>query len=583
MNQITIIIDEILHALANNPAIASKDGFHKIKNNVLAKYRVSEWPSHIEMIERYEELVALGEISDELRIRRVLRKRAVRSLSGVSVISLLTKFWGCPGKCVYCPTYEWLPKSYISDEPAVQRAEMNEFDAFRQIQNRLQSLQMTGNAISKCDVRIIWGTWSVYPREYQEQFIRDIYDAHTVFSEKLKTKNEKWETRTDPFSISPQHSNTQTFQHSISLTEAKERNETAISRVIGMAIETRPDWITPEEIIRLRSYGVTRVEIGYQTTHDHINDLNKRGHGNKESIEATKMLKDAGFKVVVHMMPGLIGATPELDRSSMAEIWYNSDYRPDEIKIYPMVVTPNSELTEIWERGEFVPYGDDILIPLMAELQGMIPEYVRLNRMYRDIPAHEILAGSKLANLRQVTEIAMRARGITRHDISAREIRARANDPHDAVLDVVMYEASGGHEYFIQMIDPTDRILFGVCRLRIPSQIFSQESHYIPSLDGAALIRELHVFGDQVPVSWTKSPILDSQPSNPPTLQSSTPGQHMGMGKKMLAKCEDIVREKYKTVKKIAVISWVGARWYYRDRGYELQDEYMMKAIDEKN
>jgi elongator complex protein 3 len=580
MNQTITLIDEILHTLAADPSVMSKDGFHKIKNNTLAKYKTAEWPSHIEMIERYDELVSLGEITDDIRIRKVLRKRAVRSLSGVSVISLLTKFWGCPGKCVYCPTYEWLPKSYISDEPAVQRAEMNEFDAFRQIQNRLQSLKMTGNAISKCDVRIIWGTWSVYPREYQEQFIRDIYDAHTVFSEKQKVESRKWEKRTDPFSVSLKDSGTQIFQHSISLAEAKERNETAVSRVIGMAIETRPDWITPEEIIRLRSYGITRVEIGYQTTHDHINELNKRGHGNRESIEATKMLKDAGFKVVVHMMPGLLGATPELDRSSMAEIWSNPDYRPDEIKIYPMVVTPNSELTEIWERWEFVPYSDDILIPLMAELQGMLPEYVRLNRMYRDIPAHEILAGSKLANLRQVTEIAMRSRGITRHDISAREIRARANDPHDAVLDVTMYEASGWHEYFIQMIDPTDRTLFGVCRLRIPSQIFSQESHYIPSLDGAAIIRELHVFGDQVPVTSIKKQI--SVP-NISAIQYSIPGQHMGMGKKMLAKCEDIVREKYKTVKKIAVISWVGARWYYRDRGYELQDEYMMKEIDEKN
>ncbi len=572
--QQTIIIDEILHALADNPSIATKNEFHKIKNNTLAKYRVSEWPSHIEMIERYEELLTAWEIVDELRIRKVLRKRAVRSLSGVSVISLLTKFWGCPGKCVYCPTYEWLPKSYISDEPAVQRAEMNEFDAFRQIQNRLQSLRMTGNAISKCDVRIIGGTWSVYPKTYQENFIRDIYDAHTTFSDRIKTKNEKWETRTDPFSVSRKDIDTQIFQHSTSLSEAKERNETAQSRVIGMAIETRPDWITPEEIIRLRSYGVTRVEIGYQTTHDHINELNKRGHGNKESIEATKLLKDAGFKVVVHMMPGLLGATPELDLSSMSEIFSNPDYRPDEIKIYPMVVTPNSELTEIWERGEFVPYEDDILIPLMAELQGMIPEYVRLNRMYRDIPAHEILAGSKLANLRQVTEIAMRSRGITRHDISAREIRARANDPRDAVLDMTMYEASGGHEYFIQMIDPVDRTLFGVCRLRVPSQVFTGEAHYIPELDGTALVRELHVFGDQIPVG-VKSIAEQNTVQN-----SSVAGQHMWMGKKMLQKCEEIIKQKYPTVNKIAIISWVGAREYYRTRGYKLQSEYMVKNID---
>lgn len=195
-----------------------------------------------------------------------------------------------------------------------------------------------------------------------------------------------------------------------------------------------------------------------------------------------------------------MGATPELDKSSMLEIFDNQLYRPDEIKIYPMVVTPNSELTEMWERGEFVPYEDNILIPLMAELQGMIPEYVRLNRMYRDIPAHEILAGSKLANLRQVTEVAMRARGIIRHDISAREIRARSNNPEDAILDVAFYEASDGHEYFIQMIDPVDRTLFGICRLRIPSQIFTGEKHFISVLEGAAIIRELHVFGDQIPV-----------------------------------------------------------------------------------
>lgn len=269
-----------------------------------------------------------------------------------------------------------------------------------------------------------------------------------------------------------------------------------------MAIETRPDWITVDEIIRLRRYGITRVEIGYQTTHDAINTRNKRGHGNAESIHATRLLKDAGFKVVAHMMPGLVGATPELDRSSMKEIFENQTFRPDELKIYPLVVTPNSELTEMWKRGEFEPYDDTILIPLMAELQSYIPEYVRLNRMYRDIPAHEILAGSKTANLRQVTEIAMRARGLERHDISAREVRAKGNRPEHAVMDVYFYEASEGHEYFLQMIDPEDRTIFGLCRLRVPSQYFSKEPHFLPVLDGVALIRELHVFGDQIPVGY---------------------------------------------------------------------------------
>lgn len=300
---------------------------------------------------------------------------------------------------------------------------MNAFDPFLQVQNRLQSLSITGNAISKCDVRIIGGTWSVYPRKYQEDFIKNIYDAHTLFGEQNFSVNTDEKISQKFFSAKTEKPDNIVLSETIE--EAKKRNETATSRVIGMAIETRPDWVNIDEIKRLRGYGITRVEIGYQTTHDEINEKNIRGHGNAESIEATKMLKDAGFKVVAHMMPGLVGATPELDKSAMKRVFDDADFRPDEIKIYPMVVTPNSELTKMWERGEFEPYDDELLIPLMAELQSYLPEYVRLNRMYRDIPASEILAGSKTANLRQVTEIVMRKKGLKRHDISAREIRAK--------------------------------------------------------------------------------------------------------------------------------------------------------------
>lgn len=511
------------------------------------------------MLNRFSELVKLRKIEDELRIRKVLRKRAVRSLSGVSVISLLTKFWGCPGKCIYCPTYDGLPKSYISDEPAVQRAEMNAFDPFLQVQNRLRSLEITGNAISKCDVRIIGGTWSVYPQKYQEDFVKNIYDAHTLFSEKEHNFSENG--KYSPFE--EKTTKNEDLQLSQTLEEAKKRNETAKGRVIGMAIETRPDWITIEEIKRLRRYGITRVEIGYQTTHDDINEKNLRGHGNAESILATKLLKDAGFKVVAHMMPGLVGATPELDKSAMKRIFEDQNFRPDELKIYPMVVTPNSELTKLWEDGKFQPYEDKELIPLMAELQSYLPEYVRLNRMYRDIPAHEILAGSKTANLRQVTEVAMRARGLKRHDISAREIRAKGNSPDDAILEIDFYEASDGHEYFLQMIDPNDRTIFGLLRLRVPSQHFSREKHFIAELENAAIIREIHVFGDQIPVGFT----------------GDHSGQHQGFGKKMIAEAEKIIREKYPTIEKMAVISGVGVRGYYEKRGYALDGEYMVKKF----
>ncbi|MDD2694180.1 MAG: tRNA uridine(34) 5-carboxymethylaminomethyl modification radical SAM/GNAT enzyme Elp3 [Candidatus Gracilibacteria bacterium] len=555
------LLDEILLALISDETIVTKDDFHRLKNTILAKYKKETAPTAIELISRYQELIDDGTHEDILRVRKVLRKRAIRSLSGVSVISLLTKFWGCPGKCIYCPTYDNLPKSYITDEPAVQRAELNQFDPFRQVQNRLQSLTMTGNAITKCDVRIIGGTWSVYPREYQEDFIRNIYDAHTAFQYQ-KNKKLVRENKDSPFAASIDNSDSE-WVPSKTLEEAKTRNQTAESRVIGIAIETRPDWIDEEEIIRLRRYGVTRVEIGYQTTIDSINEMNRRGHGNKESIRATRLLKDAGFKVVAHMMPGLLGATPELDRESMQAVFSNPDFRPDELKMYPLVVTPHSELEEIWKRGEFEPYDDATLIPLMAELQTMIPEYVRLNRMYRDIPAGQILAGSKVANLRQITEASMIARGLYRHDISAREIRAKENNPINAILDIQFYEASGGHEYFLQFIDPEDRTIFGLARLRISSQYFTGEKHFLTVLENTAIVREVHVFGDQLALG----------------ARADGTGQHMGFGRRMMQEMERIVREKYPEIQKLAVISGVGVRQYYEKHGYSLEGEYMMKYL----
>jgi elongator complex protein 3 len=230
--------------------------------------------------------------------------------------------------------------------------------------------------------------------------IMGIYDGHTTFEDLRKfIEAEEIGDRLAGFKIRKGFE----MIASKTLSEAQKRNETSQSRVIGIAIETRPDWITPEEVRQLRVYGVTRVEIGYQTTNDAINALNQRGHGNFESIRATRLLKDAGFKVVAHMMPNLLGSTPEIDRESMREIFQNPDFRPDELKIYPMVVTDKAELTEIWRNGGFTPYDDETLIDLMADLEGMIPEYVRLNRSYRDIPATMILAGSKLSNLRELT------------------------------------------------------------------------------------------------------------------------------------------------------------------------------------
>jgi len=555
------IIDKIIFSVVENEEIATSEDFHRLKNSIYKDYKISELIPNIALLKRYRELVDLWEIKQDLRVFKLLRKRAIRSLSGVSVISILTKSAKCVWKCIYCPSYDNLPKSYISNEPAVMRAELNQFDAIKQVQNRLRSLEITGHNIWKCDVRIIGWTWSLYPDDYQEEFMKDIYDAHSNYEEVKKNiittslDNEKFAS----FEIKPWFE----IIKSKNLEEAKKRNETSASRVIWIAIETRPDFINIEEIKKLRKYWVTRVEIGYQTTIDEINTLNKRWHWNIESKLATKLLKDAGFKVVAHIMPNLLGSNPELDILSLKNVFDDPDFRPDELKIYPMVVTPNSELTQIWQKWEFAPYDDETLIDLMASLQWLIPEYVRLNRMYRDIPSSEILAWSHLANLRQITDKKMKEKWLTRKDISAREIREKLNNPENAILDTINYSASGGEEYFLQFIDKEDRTIFSQLRLRIPSNIFSKEPHFILELQDAAIIREVHTYGDQLKI-WEKGNLS---------------GQHIWFWKKLIMEAENIVKTNYPQIKKIAVISGVWVRWYYEKLWYNLEWEYMVKVI----
>lgn len=555
------IIRKIIQRLSADTEITTKEAFHKLKNDVYKDYKIPGWISDIDLLAEYKNMVSSEEVSDDARVFKLLRKRAVRSLSWVSVVSVLTKPWWCPWKCVYCPWFDDLPKSYIPNEPAVMRASMNAFDPEKQVYNRLRSLDITWHSVTKCDVRIIWWTWSSYDPGYQEDFIKMIYDAHSNYEDLSKNiiATDSSSERFASFEVKAWY----VSEKSKDLEEAKTRNETAASRVIWIAIETRPDMLNPEEIIRLRRYWITRVEIWYQTTIDFINDLNLRWHGNKESIEATRILKDAWFKVVAHIMPNLLGSNKELDLESLRNVFLSEDFRPDELKIYPMMVTKNSELEKIWRSWDFSPYSDNELIELMIEMQKEIPEYVRLNRMYRDIPSTEILAWSHLANLRQIVDSEMSKRWIRRHDISAREIRNKNSSSESAVLEVFEYDASKWKEYYLQFVDPKERTLFAHLRLRIPSQYFTWEKHFINELEWSALIREVHTYWDQLRI-WVKW---------------KEPWQHIWFGKRLMAKAEDIIKEKYPNISNIAVISWVWVRQYYKSLWYELSWEYMVKEI----
>ncbi len=585
----TEILDKVIDTWLKNIDSLTKESFHKIKNEIYKKHDVPKPFPSIRILERYNQRIDSRELEENDTFKRILRKRWVRSLSGVTVVSLLTKFFWCPGKCVYCPTFEWLPKSYIPHEPAVMRAELNKFDPILQIHNRLRGLEVTGHKIEKNDVRIIGGTWSFYPKEYQEKFIKWIYDAFNSYDE-MKEHIEETDLSQDRFA-SFKIREWYKIHESKTLKEAKKRNETARCRVIGIAIETRPDWITPEEIVRLRDYWVTRVEIGYQTTDDAINELNKRGHGNRESTAATKMLKDAGFKIVAHMMPDLLGSTPEKDRKSMEECFENQLFRPDELKIYPMMVTDKAELTDIWKNGGFTAYDDETLIDLMCDLELLVPKYVRINRTYRDIPASEILHGSTLSNLRQIVEKRIEESWKSIVDIRSREIKDKDNDSSKAVLKTLKYEASDGIEYLLTYEDPEDKTIFSLLRLRIPSSIthperpqtfemttddaksqvenkdpnrilFPSMTDYIPELKWAAIIREVHTFWDQLSI-WEKGAQF---------------GQHIGFGKRLMIEAERIISQKYK-IKKVAVIAGVWVQQYYTKRWYHLEGTYMIKEL----
>lgn len=553
------IIDKIIYAGLKIPNL-TKDSFHKIKNEIYKTYTLKQPLASIEIIQRYNEWIKTGIFEESNSFRKIIRKRWVRSLSWVTVISLLTKFFWCPGKCVYCPTFEGLPKSYIPNEPAVQRAELNDFDPILQIHNRLRSLEITGHKIEKNDVRIIGGTWSVYPKAYKDEFIKSVYDAFNTYDE-MKGYIESTDLSSDKFATFKLKAG-YGLKKSKTLEEAKKKNETARCRVIGIAIETRPDWITPKEILELRQYWVTRVEIWYQTTIDEINILNKRWHWNAQSRAATKILKNAWFKVVAHMMPNLLGSNPDLDRKSLQEVFDNPDFRPDELKIYPMVVTDKAELTQIWKNGWFTPYDDETLISLTADLEEMIPEYVRLNRTYRDIPASEILAGSHLSNLRQLVEERLHKKWVKLVDIRHREIKDKINNPETATLYIYEYEASNGREFFLTFEDKIDRTIFSLLRLRLPkSEINDPLYQILPQLQWSALIREIHTFWDQLSI-WEPGSVF---------------WQHLWFWKKLIFEAEKIAKNnKYD---KMSVIAWVWVRWYYEKRWYTQEWEYMVKYL----
>ncbi len=495
------------------------------------------------LLRRYRQGLAEGMRQPDEAIERILRLNGIRSESGIATVTVITEPYACPGRCVYCPTEAHAPKSYLTNEPAVMRAVRNDYDPYRQVRSRLEALEETGHPTDKIELIIKGGTWSFYPKHYQEECVRRCFDAANNFGEGSRVKGEGNDPRRPPSSI----------LHPPSLEEVQRRNETARCRVIGITIETRPDYVDEAELLRLRALGVTRVELGVQTLDETVLRLIVRDHGAAEVRQATRLLKDAGFKVAYHLMPNLPGATPQSDLESARAVFDDPAYRPDTLKLYPCVVVESAELHQWWREGRYVPYDDETLIELLIRMKQLAPPYVRIERIIRDIPSTSIRAGCQVTNLREELQRRMRAGGLRCRCIRCRQVRASPTG--DCRLVRRDYEASGGLEIFLSFEDEADR-LAALLRLRLPVALPS-----MPVLNGAALIRELHSYGPHVPLHRRRHDAV----------------QHRGFGRRLVDEAERIAREEF-GLHRMAVIAGIGVREYYRRLGYEPAETYMVKS-----
>ncbi len=521
MEKNKLIIQELIKTRVRTQA-----GLESLKRKMAKKYKTT-CQTNIILLKTYHKLLQNKRINKSKVLEVLLRTRPIRSLSGIVNVSVLTKPYPCPGKCIYCPSQENVPKSYLDNEPAVMRAILNKYDPFKQVKMRVQALKNSGHPVDKIELRIIGGTWSFYPKQYQTYFIKRCFDA-------CNSKNNK------------------------SLRKAQKNNERAKHRIIGLSIETRPDFIDKNEIKRMRTLGITRVELGVQSIYNHVLKLNKRGHLIKSTIKATRLLKDAGFKIGYQMMLNLPGSTLKKDQTMFEQLFSNSDFQPDLLKIYPTALLKEAPLYDWWKKKKYKPYTKKQLVNLIKAIKKQVPYYVRIQRIIRDIPAQSIVTGpTKISNLRQVINKEIEKEGWKCHCIRCREIRKDYRPKEKLKLFRKDYNASEGKEIFLSFENINQTKLYSLLRLRILSQ-----KQFIPVLRGTAIIREVHTYGQQLPLK-----------------HKGISAQHKGLGRKLMREAEKIIKKEF-GLKKIAVISAIGARPYFRKLNYKLKGNYMIKTLD---
>ena len=519
-----------------------------------------------------------------------LRMKPTRTQSGVAPITVLTKPYPCPGTCIFCPNDIRMPKSYLASEPGAQRAERNYFDPYLQTYNRLQALHNIGHQVNKAEIIILGGTWSYYPKAYQIWFVKECFRALNDFGQqddrqKIEDRylemnrqlvgarhyaqqsnpesnkqaleshkidgdrlDKSYNQKVSELYVAPERlGGFDKYQSSgwIELEMQQKINESAVVKNVGLVIETRPDTISEAEVIRIRRLGCTKAQIGFQSLQDEVLKLNKRGHNVAATRTAVQLLRQAGFKIHAHWMANLYGSDVEKDKKDYLTLFADPDFKPDELKIYPCSLIQSAELMQYYRKGLWQPYSYQELLDIVTFAFKSTPEYCRLTRVIRDIPSTDIITGNKLTNFRQIAEQSLEKAGKQSKDIRAREIRGKTVTEADLKLTVTNYSTSTTEEKFLQFVTKDDQSLVGFLRLSLPKQ-----KGFIAELESTAMIREIHVYGNLVK----------------PGDKDAGRAQHIGLGKQLIEKAKSLAAAA--GFKKLAVISAIGTRQYYRDRGF---------------
>jgi elongator complex protein 3 len=504
--------------------------------NVYSFIKGASLKYHLSKTPKFQDIIKYLPINSN--VRKTMMVRPIKTASGILVITVMAKPYDCPhGKCIYCPGGKEfnIPLSYTGKEPVTKLAQKFEFDPKSQVVSKLQQQVLRGHNVSKVELVVVGGTFPFMPKDYQRNFAKECFDALNG-------------------------------QESRSLQEAQNLNEKSQIRCVGFTVETKPDYCKSSHIDLMLELGITRVEIGVQSLQRDVYQNINRGHTIEDVYDSFQISKDSGYKIVVHMMPGLPGSTPEKDLKDFRKLFEDPRLRPDMLKIYPTLLLRDTGLAKLYAKGLYKPYQDDVLTDLLLEMKKTVPSWVRIMRIQREIESENIINGHSISNIRQILQKKLREQGLQCNCIRCREVGIRNVNDQDVKVDLKRfdYDSSDGKEVFLSLEDSSKKVLFGYLRLRKLARPHRKE---LTDRNGkpSAIVRELHVLGQ----------LVDIGRNNDFTLSSS---QHKGYGSTLLEKAEDIVKNEFAT-SSISIISAIGTRQYYKKFGYELNGPYVTKEM----